>query len=250
MPKIFLSPSTQEWNQYITGGTEEQYMNLLADEMEPLLRASGIDFTRNDPSRNVTGAIADSNAGNYDVHLALHTNAAGGDYAGKIQGVDIYYAPGSSYSRKLADIVVEEFKKIYPDPSKVRPVPTTSLGEVTRTNAVSILGELGYHDNPEDAEWIKTHLPEMAEAMTKALTVYFGIPYADGGSTQNGVVSTDGSNLNLRRYPGTDAEIIGALPNGTSLIILGKSGNWYIVKTGDKTGYVSADYVTQMSDVR
>jgi len=44
MPKIFLSPSTQEWNEYVTGGTEEQYMNLLADRMEPYLRSSGISW--------------------------------------------------------------------------------------------------------------------------------------------------------------------------------------------------------------
>ena len=32
MPIIYLSPSTQEWNQYVTGsGSEEYNMNLLAD---------------------------------------------------------------------------------------------------------------------------------------------------------------------------------------------------------------------------
>ena len=71
MPTVFLSPSTQEWNPYLGGGNEEQYMNLLADRMEPYLRASGIRYVRNDPDRNVTGAIADSNAGRFDVHLAL-----------------------------------------------------------------------------------------------------------------------------------------------------------------------------------
>ena len=40
MPKVFLSPSTQEWNPYIDGGNEEQYMNLIADRMEPYLRSS------------------------------------------------------------------------------------------------------------------------------------------------------------------------------------------------------------------
>lgn len=55
MPNVFLSPSTQEWNQYINGGTEEQYMNLIADRMEPYLRSSGIAYVRNDPSRNVAG---------------------------------------------------------------------------------------------------------------------------------------------------------------------------------------------------
>ena len=39
MPMIYLSPSTQEGNYYVTGGTEEQYMNLLADAMVPYLDA-------------------------------------------------------------------------------------------------------------------------------------------------------------------------------------------------------------------
>lgn len=38
MPKIYLSPSTQDWNPYITGsGSEEYNMNLLADALEPYL---------------------------------------------------------------------------------------------------------------------------------------------------------------------------------------------------------------------
>ena len=59
-------------------------MNLLADRMEPYLRASGIRYVRNDPDRNVSGAIADSNADSYDVHLALHSNAAPEDLAGQL----------------------------------------------------------------------------------------------------------------------------------------------------------------------
>jgi N-acetylmuramoyl-L-alanine amidase len=84
----------------------------------------------------------------------------------------------------------------------------------------------------------------MAQALTKALTVYFGIPYVAGGNAQNGTVATDGSNLNLRRYPSIDSEIIGTLPNRAPLVILGQSGNWYIVKYGDNTGYASADFIT------
>ena len=35
MPMIYLSPSTQEFNPYITGnGSEEYFMNRIADEME------------------------------------------------------------------------------------------------------------------------------------------------------------------------------------------------------------------------
>ena len=43
MPIIYLSPSTQEYNEYVNGlGNEEEWMKRLADAMEPMLFASGI----------------------------------------------------------------------------------------------------------------------------------------------------------------------------------------------------------------
>ena len=78
MPIIYLSPSTQENNYYVNGGTEEEYMNLLADKMVPYLEASGIRYVRNTPGMTAASSIAASNAGNYDLHLALHSNAAPG----------------------------------------------------------------------------------------------------------------------------------------------------------------------------
>lgn len=50
MPSIYLSPSLQEFNPYIIGGSEEYYMNLVADAMMPYLLASGISVTRNNPT--------------------------------------------------------------------------------------------------------------------------------------------------------------------------------------------------------
>ncbi len=76
MPIIYLSPSTQEWNQYIIGGTEEYYMNLIADAMIPYLRSSGIQYVRNTPDMTAASSIRASNAGNFDLHVALHSNAS------------------------------------------------------------------------------------------------------------------------------------------------------------------------------
>ena len=48
MPKIYLSPSTQDWNMYVTGsGSEEYNMNLLADALVPYLLSNGIQYQRN-----------------------------------------------------------------------------------------------------------------------------------------------------------------------------------------------------------
>ena len=87
MPILFLSPSTQEFNPYITTGNEEYWMNRLADQMEPYLLASGIAFVRNDPQRTAAYAIRQSNAGKYDFHLALHSNAAPMGVEGTYRGL-------------------------------------------------------------------------------------------------------------------------------------------------------------------
>ena len=78
MPRIYLSPSTQEYNPYVTGnGSEEYFMNLVADAMEPYLLANGIQFSRNTPDMTAASSIRQANRGDYDFYLALHSNASG-----------------------------------------------------------------------------------------------------------------------------------------------------------------------------
>lgn len=243
MPKIFLSPSTQEWNQYATSGNEELYMNMLADRMEPYLRSSGISYVRNDPSKNVNGAIQDSNSANYDVHLALHTNAAPENLAGKLRGIDIYYAPESPDSEKLANIIANNLKGIYPLPDKVRAVPTYTLGEVLRTKAVAVLCELGYHDNYADEAWLKNNLQIIAQNLVRSLCDYFGIPFITAGPVRWGTVSTNGANLNIRNYPGINGKVIGTVPNGASVMINSQIGNWYVISYNGIVGYASSQYI-------
>ncbi len=244
MPKIFLSPSTQEWNEYVTGGTEEQYMNLLADRMEPYLRSSGINYVRNDPKKNVVGAISDSNSAYYDVHFALHSNAAPESLSGKLRGIDIYFSPKSYDSERLATIVANNLKSIYPLPDKSRAVPTTSLGEVTQTKAVAVLCELGYHDNVDDVTWLKNNLDPIAKNLVQSLCDYFGIPFINAGPVFKGIVSAGGSNLNLRDYPSLGGKIIGSIPDGATVTIYSDAGNgWYVVNYNGQTGYANKDFI-------
>ncbi|MBE6860866.1 MAG: N-acetylmuramoyl-L-alanine amidase [Ruminococcus sp.] len=243
MPKVFLSPSTQEWNSYVTQGNEELYMNLIADRMEPYLRSSGIKYARNNPSKNVTGAISDSNSEYYDVHLALHSNASPENLAGKLRGVDIYYYPYNELSESLANIIANNMKSIYPLPDKSRALPTTSLGEVTRTNAVAVLCELGYHDNIYDERWIRENVNAIAKNLVQSLCDYFGIPFIEAGVIRRGTVITDGSNLNLRAFPSVTGKIIGVIPNGAVVTVYGQYNNWYVVGYNGLIGYASSDFI-------
>jgi N-acetylmuramoyl-L-alanine amidase len=243
MPKIFLSPSTQEWNPYATEGNEELYMNLLADRMEPYLRSSGIQYVRNVPEKNVSGAISDSNAAYYDVHLALHTNAAPESLAGKLRGIDIYFSAKSIESEKLANIIANNLKSIYPLPDKSRALPTTSLGEVTQTRATAVLCELGYHDNYADETWLKNNLNEIAVNLVQSLCDYFGIPFIYPTAVRWGTVTTDGSGLNIRNYPSENGNIIGSVPNGAFVMIDGEVNGWYVINYNGTVGYSKSDYI-------
>lgn len=243
MPYLFLSPSTQEFNPYVTTQNEEYWMNLLADRMEPYLLASGIGFTRNDPDQNAAAAIRQSNAGTYDFHLALHSNAAPPEKSGLIRGVDFYYYPTSADGLRMAEILTEEIRKIYPLPELVQPRPTTLIGEVRRTRAPSVLAELGYHDNPEDAQWIEDNLDRIAQALVRGVCEYFGVPFIEPSPVQKGIVTVSWGSLNIRDLPDLNAAVLASAPGGAELTVYGVSGNWYSVSYRGIVGYASTAFV-------
>ncbi len=250
MPSIFLSPSAQEYNPYYdNSGSEEYYMNLIADAMEPYLDASGISFTRNNPNNTLSQIIRESNAGTYDLHLALHSNAAPEYLAGQLTGPDFYYYTRSSAGRNAATVLADNYMKIYPDPSKVTIMPTSTLAEVTRTNAPAVLAELAYHDNPTDAEWIKNNIRAIARNLVQGLTIYFGIPFVDlpttgtSSDSTNATVITERDRLNIRRLPTLDSEVLTQAPKGARMTVYCLSGEWYVVDYDGVLGFAYSEYV-------
>ena len=220
MPRIFLSPSTQEYNPYITGhGSEEYFMNLIADAMEPYLLANTIRFTRNTPDMTAASSIRLANSGSYDFYLALHSNGStNGSGEGTVRGVIAFYYPTSANGRRAADIFVQGLKEIYPLPDKVYAMATTTLGEVRQPYMPSVLLELGYHDNTADALWVE--------------------------NWQGTVQTPQGGSLNLRAAPGTRADVVALLPNGAKVTVYGRYQEWYTVGYNGKLGYAYADFIT------
>ena len=243
MPYLYLSPSTQQFNPYVTTGNEEYWMNQLADRMEPYLLASGIEFTRNDPNQNAAAAIRQSNAGEYDLHLALHSNAAPPGSEGTYRGIDAYYYPGSADSLRMTEILVDNLKPIYPLPEEVEARSTMAIGEVRRTRAPAVLVELGYHDNREDALWVENDLDVIARAIALAVTEYFGVPFVEPSAPRQGRVSVQWGRLNIRELPTTDSPILAQAENNEPLTLYGESGNWYSVRYKDIVGFANAAYV-------
>ncbi len=179
MPKVFLSPSLQEFNPYVGGGNEEYYMNLVADAMEPYLRASGIDFERNDPSQTLSQAIAQSNASGSDLHFAIHSNAAGEANSGQVRGVEFYYYPSSVNGERFAEILEDNYDDIYPLEDSIRTIPTTTLAETRRTSAPAVLAEVAYHDNVQDAQFIRDNIDNIARNFAQSIAEYFNVPFVE-----------------------------------------------------------------------
>ncbi|OUQ80161.1 N-acetylmuramoyl-L-alanine amidase [Flavonifractor sp. An100] len=244
MPIIYLSPSTQENNYFVTGGTEEQYMNLLADKMVPYLDASGIRYVRNTPNMTAVSSIAASNAGNYDLHLALHSNAAPEGKYGTARGSIVFYYPGSTQGQKAAQIIADGLKAIYPNPNRVRAEGTTAIGEVRRVRAPSVFLELAFHDNVEDANWIKNNLDLIARNLVLSLTEYFDIPFFEREENLSGMVDVSWGVLNIRARPNSDAAILSQAPDGAELNIINRTDEWYLVNYNGTIGYAKSDFIT------
>lgn len=245
MPNIYLSPSTQEYNPYITGsGSEEYWMNHIADAMEPYLRANTIRFTRNTPEMTAASSIAQAARGSYDFYLALHSNASGdGSSEGRQRGIIAFYYPTSTNGRRAADIFVTNLKEIYPLPQLVTARATTALGEVRQPKMPSVLLEIGYHDNTADARWIEENVQPIAENLSRSLTEYFALPFLYPTTPRTGTVITEESALNVRAYPSMSGQVVGSVPREAQLTVYGQYDGWYSMAYGGLAGYVRSDYV-------
>lgn len=79
-----------------------------------------------------------------------------------------------------------------------------------------------------------------AEAKEKQLVT--AAQMAAYGYTNLGIAQVDG-NLNVREAPGTEASVVGKMPNNAGCEILEVDGEWTKISSGDVTGYVSSEYL-------
>ena len=244
MPIIYLSPSTQEWNEYVTGsGSEEYNMNLLADALEPYLLANGIQYRRNSPDMTAASSIREANSGWYDFYLALHSNGAPEGRSGQERGIIAFYYPGSSEGQRGAELIAEQRRQIYPLPNKVTTRATTTLGEVRQPRFPAVLVEIGYHDNYADATWVEGHMDAIAQQLARALTEFFGLPFIYPMPPVEGTVTVSYGTLNLRSYPSSTGTILANMPDGAAVTVFGEWEGWYVVHYGDYVGYAAAAYI-------
>ena len=144
---------------------------------------------------------------------------------------------------RMANIIVDNLRPIYPLPDKVRALSTVAIGEVRRTRAPAVLAELGYHDNLEDEAWITGNIEPIAAALVESVCEYFGLPFLQPMERQEGTVILTSGALNLRAAPSYDAPVYLQIPNGETVTVWGEYDNWYVVEYDGTFGYVRGEYL-------
>ena len=180
MPEVYLSPSPRHFNRgYGTYGTEEERMNLIADVAELELVRNGLTVERNNPSYDLQTVVAEANAQNSDVYVALRSVFCD---AG-VRGAKVfYYRPGTN-SQRLAEDLYAELSAVTPTEDRGVSEGQSVYGglgfyELRRTRMPAAIVEVGCHGNPQDADFIIRHVVQLGIAVAKGILDYFGLPYA------------------------------------------------------------------------
>lgn len=166
MYKVYLSPSTQDKSFGVGDfGTEEYRMNQIADEIEKRLLESGefIVF-RNKPNMTKKEIVEESNSLKMDIHIAVHSNY------GKAQGSECFVKVGDERSNGIAKEIYKNIMKIYYDKSIDNGLSYNSeIVEIMQVEASSVLVEVGYHDNINDAKWIVDNIEKIGIAIAEGI---------------------------------------------------------------------------------
>lgn len=115
--------------------------------------------------------------------LALHCNAGGGT------GAEAFYYAGSNKSKLLAEKLLAGYLSVIPNLKNRGVKPDTNavakrLGWIRDTRPWALLLEMGFVDNPHDAEILKNY-KLLATAVCKGVCNVYGLDYKPAQNTSN-----------------------------------------------------------------
>ena len=169
--KIALSPEDRESNVYAVGNTNERdQMRRVADLLESALLRCGF-AVKNLQGPKMADRVAEGNAWTADLYIALHTNG----FDGTVAGTRVHCYP-SEKSRKIGKLIQDRIAPLSPGTSE-HLVESTNLYELRVPTMPAVLPEFGFHDNPEEAQWIIDNVGLIAEETCRAVCEFFGVDY-------------------------------------------------------------------------
>lgn len=186
--------------------------------------------------------------------VSIHHNA----YTGKwnsATGVEVYVdRGGTKQDYALANCIYNRLVKY--TGLKGRGVKEYNFWVINQDTIPAVLVEGGFMDSRKDYEYIITDEGQeaYARAVAEGLIEFLNLkkktaptPTPTPTPTYQswiGYVNTQSANLNVRKGAGTSFAIVGKLPKGSTVTIVGKNGAWYKVAYNNIVGYVSAQYIS------
>ena len=202
-PSVYLSASSQENNLGVDGVSEEARMNVLVHDVGSILTSRGITIYYNDPDWSLSRIVADSNAKQPDLHIAVHTNAGGGTgtetWCYGISGTN-----SAAFGSRLQAALVATLE-LRDRGIKDSSVPGYRWAEVVNTNATSVLTEVFFHDNAEDVDRYNQRYQRVVASIADAISEWFNISTPNrvqilaGGQTFDAVVIDNRSYAPVRQ---------------------------------------------------
>ncbi len=179
---VYLNPSLQPANiGFGDYGTEEDRMHEVAAITEKVLVEHGVTVYQNRVGMSLRESVAESNEKKPSVHIAIHSNAAGGESSGKVRGVETFHkeeGPGVEECIRVATRLYEGLLKIYDGPRRgVK--STTTLFEPRNAEAPNTLIEIAFHDNEVDSKWILDNMPLIGENIANSILLHLAEEHPD-----------------------------------------------------------------------
>ena len=171
---IYISPSSQPANTYAVGNTNEQEqcrkigaaLNTELDRcgFKSYVGLTGTMYTR----------VAESNKLGVGLHMPIHTNG----FDGTVAGLRIMIHHKGGEAEEIAKAIMATLAPITPGKSDgISCYP--NLYEISDSDAICVYIEVGFHDNPEEAQWIIDHTQDIAVAIAKGLCNHYGVKYVE-----------------------------------------------------------------------
>ena len=155
----------------ITGLRECDVAKSIADLVEKYLVAAGVEVVGNLQSDSLSAVVNASDSSGADVFISIHCNA----FNEMANGTEVWYYHTSKAGKRLAECIQRQIVDSLGTTNRgAKPaVPgENGLYVLTNTDAVAVLVETAFIDNPTDEELLRTRQDDFARAIARGVTDY------------------------------------------------------------------------------
>ena len=152
----------------ITGLRECDVAKNITDLVEKYLVDAGVEVVGNLQSDSLCKIVQSSNNLGAYVFISIHCNA----FNEMANGTEVWHYHTSRDDKRLAGQIVDSLGMTARGAKGAVPHTDTSLYVLNYTDAVAVLVETAFIDNPTDEEMLRTRQDDFARAIARGVTDY------------------------------------------------------------------------------